>query len=336
MKLEFIVSQSGDGDFQTITEAVNAVPYSMPARILVKSGVYREKLFVEKHALEIVGEGAENTVLSYADAAYHPHPDGRQYGTFRSYTAFLGGEHILVKNMTVENTAGDGNTAGQAIAAYVDAKRAYFENVRFLGFQDTLFTAPLPPTPRIPGSFIGPRGKTPRNSSMQYYENCFIRGDIDFIFGGADAVFQNCKIFSNDRGEEVNGYIAAPCTPEDGIGYLFLDCCLCSDAMPGTVYLGRPWREHAKAAYLGCEMGAHIAPAGWDNWDNPQNEKTTRFAEYNSTGPGAGNTRAFGAQLTEQEAAEYRRLAEQLRCSVLSTASEVNSEENVTNDLEAW
>jgi len=317
MEQELIVSQSGDGDFQTIMEAVNAIPYGMPARVFIKRGVYREKLFVEKCELEMIGEGAENTILTFADGAYHLHPDGRQYGTFRSYTAFFGGEHILVKNVTVQNTAGDGRTAGQGIAAYVDAKRAYFENVHLLGFQDTLFTAPLPPTPRIPGSFIGPRGKTPRNRSMQYYKNCFIRGDIDFIFGGADAVFQDCEIFSNDRGEAINGYVAAPCTPQDGLGYLFLDCRLCSDAMSGTVFLGRPWREHAKAAYLDCAMGAHIASTGWDNWSNPENEKTTYFAEYHSIGPGAGKARAFGAQLSEQEAANDRRLAEELRCLVI-------------------
>jgi len=223
----------------------------------------------------------------------------------------------MVKNLTVENTAGDGRTAGQAVAAYVDAKRAYFENVNFLGCQDTLFTAPLPPAPRIPGSFIGPRGKSPREKSMQYYKNCKIRGDVDFIFGGADAVFQNCEIFSNDRKEAVNGYIAAPCTPKDGVGYLFLDCSLRSQAAPGTVYLGRPWREYAKAAYLNCEMGAHIAAAGWDNWSNPENETTSCFAEYNSVGSGAEDSRAFGAQLSMQEAEHCRQLAEDILHAVL-------------------
>lgn len=317
MELELIVSQNGDGDFLTITEAVNAIPYPMSARILIKGGMYREKLFIDKRKLEIVGEGAENTILSFSDGAYYPHPDGRLYGTFRSYTAFFGGEHVSVKNLTVENTAGDGQIAGQAIAAYVDAKCAYFENVHFLGCQDTLFTAPLPLAPRSPGSFVGPREKTPRSESYQYYKNCLIRGDIDFIFGGADSVFQDCEIYSNNRGEAANGYIAAPCTPEGGLGYLFLNCRLCSQAAPCTVYLGRPWREHAKATYLDCEMGEHIAPAGWDNWDDPQNEKTSRFAEYNSIGSGAGNTRAFGAQLSDQEALHYREMAENLRLTIL-------------------
>lgn len=318
MELELLVSQNGDGDFSTITEAVNAVPYRLPARIFVKSGIYREKLFVEKQELQLLGEGTEKTILSFGDYARKIHHDGKDYGTFRSYTAFLGGEHITVKNLTIENTAGDGRTVGQAIAAYVDAKQAYFDHVRLLGFQDTLFTAPLPFAPHISGSFVGPREKTPRQNSQQYYKNCFIRGDIDFIFGGADAVFEDCTLFSNDRGEAVNGYIAAPSTAENGLGYLFLNCRLHSSAAPGTVYLARPWREHAKAAFLECEMDNHIASAGWDNWDDAKNETTAHFAEYRSTGPGAKHNRVFGIQLSAPEAARYRQLADDFKYRILS------------------
>ncbi len=326
MKLELLVSQKGDGDFITITEAINAVPYHMPARIFVKSGIYQEKLFVEKQNLQILGEGTDKTILSFGDYARKLHLDGKPYGTFRSYTAFLGGEHITVKNLTIENTAGDGRTFGQAIAAYVDAQQAYFENVHFLSFQDTLFTAPLPPEPRTPGSFIGPRERTPRSSSQQYYKNCFIRGDVDFIFGGADAVFENCDIFSNDRGEAVNGYIAAPSTPENGFGYFFLNCSLHSLAASGTVYLARPWRKYAKVAFLKCEIGSHIAFAGWDNWGNPENEKTAKFAEYHSTGAGSGHNRAFGIQLSLPEAAWYRQKIDDLKHCILSKVNEESTD----------
>ncbi|HEX3038642.1 MAG TPA: pectinesterase family protein [Oscillospiraceae bacterium] len=316
MELELLVSQNGDGDFLTIMEAVNAVPYRLPARIFVKSGIYHEKLFVEKQKLQILGEGTENTILSFGDYARQTHPDGKKYGTFRSYTAFLGGEHITVKNLTIKNTAGDGRSVGQAIAAYVDARQAYFDHVHLLGCQDTLFTAPLPFAPHIPGSFVGPREKAPRQNSQQYYKNCFIRGDIDFIFGGADAVFEDCTLFSNDRGETVNGYIAAPSTPKNGLGYLFLNCRLHSLAASGTVYLARPWRGYAKVAFLECEMYKHIAPDGWDYWGNAENEKSAQFAEYNSTGPGAERDRAFGRQLSADEAVKIYQIAKILKSSI--------------------
>jgi len=318
MDLTLIVSKNGDGDYTTITEAIQAIPYDKPACIFIKAGVYREKLFSDKRELQILGEGADRTIITFGDCARKIHPDGKPYGTFRSYTAFLGGEHIVVKNLTIENTAGDGRDVGQAIAAYVDVKKAYFENVHFLGFQDTLFTAPLPTAPHIPGSFIGPRENLPRTETQQYYKNCFIRGDVDFVFGGADAVFENCVLFSNDRNEAVNGYIAAPCTPKNGIGYIFLNCRLHSLAAPGTVYLARPWRGYAKAAFLECKMDTHIVPAGWDNWDDVQNEQTSYFAEYNSTYPDARCDRAFGVQLSPAEADQYRQLAEKLKCQIFS------------------
>lgn len=315
--MELWVTQDGSGSFCTITEAVQAVPYHERAIIHIKPGIYKEKPFVEKREITLEGEDPLTTIITYADGARHRHTDTKNYGTFRSYTAFLGGEHIHVKNLTIANTAGDGRIAGQAIAAYVDAECAYFQNVRLLGHQDTLFTSPLPNEPHIPGSFIGPREYTPRHKTKQFYDSCYICGDIDFIFGGADAVFQNCEIFSLNRGEAVNGYIAAPCTPQDSMGYVFLNCRLTSDCAAQTVYLGRPWREHAKVNYINCEMGAHISAKGWDNWNNPQNENTASFSEYGSTGPGASANRAFGNQLSQTQASLLQKAAEKLQREVI-------------------
>lgn len=285
--MQLVVAKDGQGDYRTIGEAIEAIPYEEPSTVQIKPGIYREKLFCDKADLTLIGEDADNTVLSWGDGASHIHADGTKFGTFRSYTAFFGGGRLNVENLTIENTAGDGRIAGQAIAAYVDTKTAYFQNVRLLGRQDTLFAAPLPPAPRISGSFVGPRKMAPRTPSTQYYLNCSIEGDIDFIFGGAQAVFDGCEIVSLNRGESVNGYVTAPCTPnEQEFGFLFLRCHLKSSCPAETVYLGRPWRAFGKAAFLECEMDNHIIPAGWDNWSNAENEKTAWFAEYQNSGAG--------------------------------------------------
>ena len=304
--MKLIVAKDGSGDFLTIGAAVAEVPYEEPSVIYIRPGIYREKLTCDKSDVAFIGENAENTILSWNDGAYHRHPDGQSFGTFRSYTAFFGGSRVRAENLTIENTAGDGRVAGQAIAAYVDARFAYFRNVRLLGRQDTLFAAPLPDAPRIPGSFIGPCKSAPRESSTQYYLNCRIEGDVDFIFGGAQAVFEECELVSLSREEAVNGYIAAPCTPKDqAFGFLFYHCSLLSKGCkPETVFLGRPWRENAKAAFLECGFGRHIAPSGWDNWDNPANEKTAVFAEFQNYGPGADSAgRVFWRRVPDQNQA---------------------------------
>ncbi len=125
--------------------------------------------------------------------------DGSKRGTFRSYTAFFGGGRVCVKNMTIKNSAGDGRVVGQAVAVYADADLCLFENVELTGCQDTLFCAPLPVSARQKNGFMGPRLLTKRRLTKQYYKNCHITGDVDFIFGGADAVFDDCEIICNDR-----------------------------------------------------------------------------------------------------------------------------------------
>lgn len=294
MSVKRVVSQRGDGDYTTITEAIHSIPGDEPAVIWIKNGVYHEKLLIEKKNLTMIGEDAERTVITYHDGAYHTHPDGRTYGTFRSYTVFLGGERAELRNLTIANTAGDGDTAGQAIALYSDVDQGRFINIRLLGHQDTLFLAPLPEQPRTPGSFVGPRETAPRKPCEDYFKNCYIEGDVDFIFGGAAAAFCNCEIRSLSRGLPVNGYITAACTPKDQeFGFIFYQCHLVSNCGPGTVFLGRPWREYAATAFLDCHMEEHILPQGWSRWCNRlDDDKTVRYFEVGSTGPGASLQRA--------------------------------------------
>ena len=316
--LEYTVCAHGCGDFSTIAAAVDAVPREVPARIFIRNGVYREKLYCDKLYLELRGESREGALLTWADGALHRNADGRPNGTFRSYTAFFSGGEVRVENLTIANMAGGGRTHGQGIAAAVDARRAAFYNVALLGCQDTLFTGPLPPTERLPGGFLGPKQTAPRLSSLQYYRGCFISGDIDFIFGGADALFEECTLSCHDRNEPVNGYIAAPSTAPEGLGYVFYRCTVESKtAAPGSFFLARPWRPYGKAAFLDCELGEVIAAAGFDDWGDPANRARCRFDEYGNSGPGAVRPRAFGRTLTQPQAdallQKARRLVENKR-----------------------
>ena len=285
--LQITVEKDGTGNFRTITEAVQSVPYGMPARVRIGRGVFEEKLYCEKRDILLEGSGAEQTVLRWADGALHTHADGTPTGTFRSYTAFLGGGRVCVARMTIENAAGDGAAHGQSLAVYADARRVYMEDVRLISHQDTLFCAPLPARERLPRGFYGPRAFTPRVPSRQGYRRCYIQGDIDFIFGGADAVFDECELVSRERGQSVNGYVTAPSGGPKGLGFVFINCRFTGACEPGTVYLGRPWRPYGKAALIGCVLGAHIRPEGWAAWDPDKPEKHATFVEFQCTGVSA-------------------------------------------------
>jgi len=283
------VSKAGDGDFSTISKAAESVPPENDITIKIHNGLYREKLFLKNRCIRLIGEDPHRTVISWNDGAYNQHADGRKTGTFRSYTLYLGGQRAGLSNLTVQNTAGDGETAGQAVAVYADADFTSMKNVRLVSRQDTLFLAPLPSAPRIAGSFRGPGENSRRKANCNYLKNCYIEGDIDFIFGGAETAFCNCKLFSQCRGKECNGYVAAPCTPKNQpFGFLFYRCELISNCPQSSVYLARPWRRYAMAVFLECSVGKHIAPEGWNLWGpGTGEEKTVRFAEFSNKGPGA-------------------------------------------------
>lgn len=282
--LTITVKKDGTGDYYTLTEAVNAVPYLEEAVIEIREGVYREKVFCEKRHLTLRGAGRDKTKVVWGDGGKMTHADGRPVHTFRTYTMFLGGEYIKVEGVTIENDAGSGKLVGQGIAAYVDAAQAEFEDVALLGHQDTLFCAPLPEKEREKNGFLGPRMRSPRLPSRQYYHNCEIAGEVDFIFGGADALFEDCVIRSVYDGRV--SYVAAPSGHKDGTGLVFHRCKFVSDAPEGTVYLARPWRPEGKTAVIACELGAHIHPDGFSPWNDRDDTHLATFAAYGNSGAG--------------------------------------------------
>lgn len=286
-----------------------------PVTLYIGAGTYREKLLVTRPKVTFIGAG-EDTVLVYGQGAFEDMENGEKRGTFRTASVRIDAPDFTAQNITFQNDAGYGHTVGQALALYVDADRCSFYGCRFLGSQDTLFTAPLPMKEAKPGGFRGPGEFKPRIMGRHFYRDCFIQGDVDFIFGSATAWFENCEIYSKMPGdrkppespetEVCYGYVTAASTFEDvAYGYVFNNCRLTSDCPPHTVYLGRPWREFAKTVFLNCELGEHIHPLGWKDWNKPHDH--FYYAEYNSTGPGANaDARAdFSHQLNEADVAAY-------------------------------
>lgn len=276
---ELVVAQDGSGQYRTVQSAIDAAPVkaTKPCVIHIKPGIYHEKIVVprEKTFLRFVGDHADTTVLTFDLNANSPGADGKPIGTHGTASTVVAGNDFTALNITFENPAG---TNGQALAIDVAADCAAFYQCRFVGWQDTIL----------------------EESGRHYYEQCYIAGSVDFIFGWATAYFDHCHLHC--RG---NGFITAASTPEtNSFGYVFADCRVTSEPVVRWIYLGRPWRPHAHVIFLNAELPAQIKPGGWNNWDNPENEKTARFAEYNSTGPGANAAArvTWSKQLNEAEA----------------------------------
>jgi pectinesterase len=286
----FTVSKDGTGNFKTIQEAIYAVRdlSQQQVKIFIRPGVYHEKLIIPswKTNISLIGESRDNTIISFNDHAGKILPQKDYFlktdtlRTFTSYTLLIVGNDCTVENLTIENNAG---RVGQALALHTEGDRLIIKNCKLLGNQDTYYGA--------------------RDGSRVYFKDCYIEGTTDFIFGEATVVFQSCIIKNL-----VNSYITAASTrPWTKYGFVFLDCRLIADTAAKKVYLGRPWRPYAKTVFINTDMGAHIVKAGWENWRNPENEKTALYAEYKSYGPGAapGERVKWSKQLSKKEARGY-------------------------------
>jgi pectinesterase len=273
------VAGDGSGEFTSIQEAVFSIRAYMSdtTYMHIRAGVYREKIVIPSWVTNLCmrGEGAEKTVITWDDYA-----GLRNMGTFRTYTIWIQGTGFTAEDITFENSAGQ---VGQAVAVHADGDRAVFRRCRLLGNQDTLLTA--------------------NQESRQYYEECYIEGTTDFIFGPATAWFERCHIHSKK-----NSYVTAASTVEaHPFGYVFNRCRLTAADSIDRVYLGRPWRPFAATLFMRCELGGHILPEGWHNWDNPSNETTARYTEYRNSGPGAnpGARVPWSRQLSRRDAKSY-------------------------------
>lgn len=321
MNTIYVSNNHKPGSFSTITEAVNSIPADNTdfVTIYIEPGVYYEKLTIDRPFITFIGTGNCNsdTVITYDDYAFDMMPDGMKRGTFRSYSVFIDTHDITMKNLTIENASGDSATHGQALALYADGDRLIFDNMQLLGHQDTLFTGPLPPKEKELNGFIGPKQYAPRINGRHYYKNCYICGDVDFIFGSATAYFEDCVIESLSRyngadaydengNPKIQGYVTAASTAEgQEYGYVFSKCKLIGPQCPdASVYLGRPWREFAKTIFLNCEFGPHIHPERFHDWNKKDAHDTIFYGEYENR-PAPSSPAGFVTILNKSDTDKY-------------------------------
>ncbi len=265
-----VVAQDGSGDYKTIGEALKKLRGDVeePVRIYIKDGVYKEKLLVNNTLKNVTleGESRKGTVISNGDYAQL-----NNMGTSGSYTLRVDGDDITIKNMTIENTAGP---VGQAVALHTTGDKIHVIDCDILGNQDTLYAT--------------------GHNSRALFDNCYIEGTVDFIFGAATALFRNCHLHALR-----DGYLTAASTPKENlVGYVFDKCKVTAAPEAKNVHLGRPWRPYASTFFINCELPEQINPKGWHNWGKEENEKTARYGEYKSTGAGAKDKERVGWKKT--------------------------------------
>ncbi|WP_433292585.1 pectinesterase family protein [Actinoplanes sp. CA-030573] len=297
-----VVAADGSGDFTTVQAAVDAVPAgnTEPRFIAVRPGAYLGQVIIpsSKPFVTLIGTGAGPEAVIIADDRANGtlKPDGTPWGTSGSASVTVDGAGFKARNLTFANLFDEAAhpeiTSRQAVAVLTRADRMEFDRVRFLGNQDTLY---------VNSSAAGVANRA-------YFRECYIEGDVDFIFGRGTAVFDRCRIHSLNRNSSPNGYVTAPSQDITiPYGYLLHRCMLTSDAPAGTVFLGRPWHPGNDPDAIGQTMirdswiGAHIGPAAWSDFGTwPWRE--ARLAEYHNRGPGAIASPGR-PQLTDTEAA---------------------------------
>lgn len=283
IQYDYVVAKDNSSKYHSIQEVIHLIPVgnSKPVRIYIKKGVYEEvvKIDSNQHHIILIGENEDNTIINFNNHAGTKIVNGDTLNTWTSPTVFIYGNDFQAQHISFSNQAGF--NAGQAVALRVEGNRASFYNCKMLGFQDVLFLS--------------------GNGVQHYFNNCYIEGTTDFIFGAATALFENCIIHSKK-----NSHVTAAATPDHiPFGFVFKNCTLTADTALNKVSLGRPWRPYASVTYINCWIGSHILQEGWNNWKNPANEATARFSEYHSSGPGANPTKraSWSKQLTDEQAA---------------------------------
>ncbi|XVE97815.1 hypothetical protein REPUB_Repub03eG0051500 [Reevesia pubescens] len=263
------VAKDGSGKFKTISEALAAMPEKYDGRyvIFVKAGTYDETVHVTKKMvnLTIYGDGSQKTIVTgnknYVDGV----------PTYQTATFVASGDGFLAKAMGFRNTAGP--EKHQAVAVRVDADRAIFLNCRFEGYQDTLYV----------------------QTHRQFYKSCVVAGTIDFIFGDAAAVLQNCLIYVRKPMDNQKNIVTAQGRKDkfETTGIVLQNCKILPDVSFTSVkrkfksYLGRPWKEYSRTVVMESLIEDFIDPAGWLEWEGKFALNTLFYAEYNNNGPGA-------------------------------------------------
>lgn len=301
---EYYVNQN-----DSIQELINNFPAgSEPITVHLSRGVFCQRVNLKRDNVTFIGDESGETVITYNVSALAINADGEKNGTFRTATFMADCDNFKALNITFENSAGQGEVSGQCIALYADGKHQIYEHCRMLGCQDTVFLAPLPDKEKQPGGFRGEKEFAPRRDSDMLFSNCYIEGNVDYIFGGATAWFEGCTIFTKKRagGHKECWVTAASTGKHKQYGFVFHHCKFESDINEPVVYLGRPWRENAKTHIIECELCNAIHPDGWQDWGKPHGEFV--YAEGENFGEGACKERVdYAILLSDMETRDITR-----------------------------
>lgn len=267
------VAKDGGAEYITVQSAVDSIANNSSAaiRIDIKAGTYTEKLTIANRSnLCLVGEDANTTILTYGDS------NGTVGSTSGSASVHVSANDFSAARLTFRNSYGAGS---QAVALRTTGQRQQFLDCRLVGYQDTLYV----------------------HSGTQYFRNCYVQGNTDYVFGGATAVLQDCEVRNVQKGSAV----AAPNTASStAYGIVFLGGHFSAEPGISNVALARPWGADGAAAFLDATLDGHISAAGFTimSGNDPVN---ARFSEYRSTGSGANAPARSGYQLTAADAAKY-------------------------------
>lgn len=283
-----VVAQDGSGHFTNVQAAIDTVPLRNNERITIDvlPGVYRQPIYVPKtkNMITLRGFCAEDTVLTWNNTAtrieHHQATSVIGTGTFGCGTVIVEGEDFIAEGITFENAAPEGS--GQAVAIRVTADRCAFYSCRFLGWQDTAYL----------------------HYGKHYLRDCYIEGNCDFIFGNATVLLEHCHIHCKSQ-----GYITAQSrkSAQESTGYVFLRCVITGKGGNPYMHLGRPWAPFSRVVFAYTWMDACIKPVGWNNWNNPENERSACFYEYRCSGPGSDPCKrvSWSRQLMDDEALQF-------------------------------
>ncbi len=310
-----IVSKKAENSINTITKAIEKAKLirsndnQNEIKVFINDGIYNESVFVDVKNIIIEGNKENNVIITNNLSAFEILKDGSKRGTFRTATLHLASSNIKLKNLTIENRAGNGKEYGQCVALYCDGDKIKVENCILKGNQDTLFTAPLPQADKYGSNVgLGPMAVYERKHCRQIFKNCTILGNIDFIFGGATALFYRCNIFVLDdfKDREIKAYIAAPCTVVDlEYGFLFYKCKIDGNVDNNSLYLARPWRLGAKSVFFDCDINAKLVKKGcFHDWDKPIAQTKSFFALDNKSSTNLELVE-WAKKLNEEEKKEY-------------------------------
>ncbi|KAG7542709.1 Pectinesterase inhibitor domain [Arabidopsis thaliana x Arabidopsis arenosa] len=274
IRADVVVAKDGSGKCKTIAQALAMVPMKNTKKFVIhiKQGVYKEKVEVTKKMLHVmfVGDGPTKTIIT-GDIAFLPN----QVGTYRTASVAVNGDYFMAKDIGFENTAGAARH--QAVALRVSADFAVFFNCHMNGYQDTLYV----------------------HTHRQFYRNCRVSGTIDFVFGDAKAVFQNCEFVIRRPMEHQQCIVTAQGRKDrrETTGIVIHNSRITGDAsyLPvkakNRAFLGRPWKEFSRTIIMNTEIDDVIDPEGWLKWNETFALNTLFYTEYRNRGRGSGQGR---------------------------------------------